>query len=364
MNGVKPVNPIRNETLRRANEEAIYNLYVYLADKTTPEKNETLQSIVRGLESAFRSRKPLEWKDRDIYRLHILKNAVNNNAVLASSRIGNLTRSRSGLTACTFTRPDGNISVVFRGTGKGEWIDNGEGLSGIPEENTYITYGRNGRVIYRQKITKDHASDQQVEALNWFHSIAAKNGWNRLTPITLSGHSKGGNKAQFIAIHSDLVKECYSFDGQGFSPEALAALKTKYGEAYEMRRQNIRSFAADNDYISVLGERLVPEDQIYYFESQAGFHHPEAILDSSGRFRPQCEQGRLSKYVESVSDELMRLDPLIRRYAALGIMNILQRYLGEGVPVNGDAVSVEETIAGIGVALPTILRHLRSSENK
>lgn len=353
------MNLIDNEILKKANEEAIYNIYAYLAHKTTPSEHETFQSIVLGLESALKNPKPDDWKIRDIYRLHILRNAIDRNDVLAQSRIGSLTYSESGLTACFFTKPNGNVSVIFKGTGSGEWIDNGEGLSGIPEENTYIAYGKEGNELYREAVQNDYATDQQVEALNWFLSIAATSGWNNFTDITVSGHSKGGNKAQFITIHSDLVNNCYSFDGQGFSPEALVALKKQYGAKYETRRQNIRSFSTDNDYVNVLGERLVPEKHIYYFESQAGFHYMESMLDSNGQFHPQCGQGKISGYVESVSKELMRMNPFVRQYATLGVMNIFQKYLGEGIPVNGDTVSIEKTIAGTGIAIGALLRRLR-----
>lgn len=355
------MNQLSDAILQKANEQAIYNTYLYLSDKTTPVKNESFQSIILGLENKSKKKMPHIWKDRDIYRLNILKNAISDNKILANSQIINLTRSKSGLTACSFKKPDGNISVVFKGTGSGEWIDNGEGLSGISEKNTYITYGKGGKAIYGQTIQNDYATDQQVAALNWFRSIVAKNNWDIHTAITVSGHSKGGNKAQFIAINSDLVDDCYSFDGQGFSSEALVALKKKYGKKYENRRYNIRSFSADNDYVNVLGERLVPKQNIYYFESWGGIHNIEAILDEKGNLRPQSEQGRLSKYIETFSEDLMQMPPSIRQYATLGIMNIFQKYLGQGVPVNGDSVSTEKTIAGIGVAIGSLFSRFRKN---
>lgn len=352
------MNHIYDDILKNANEEAIYNTYLYLAHKTTPMEQESLQSIVLGMESALKTQGTLDWKDKDIYRLKIIKNAVINNETLADSKIGNLTRSKSGLTACSFTRPNGNVSIAFKGTGSGEWLDSGEGLSGIPEENTYITYAKGGKVISSEIRQNDYATDQQVEALNWFRFIVAKNHWDELTKIAVSGHSKGGNKAQFITIHSDLVSTCYSFSGQGFSPEALTALKKMYGLKYEERRQHILGFAADNDYVNVLGERLVPEKNLYFFKSQAGIHALDAMLDQNGKLRTQAEQGRLSLYIEKVSKELMRMNPSVRQYATLGIMNIFQKYLGEGVPVNGDTVSIEETVAGIGIAIGSLLYQL------
>lgn len=347
------MNPIDSNTLARANEEAIFNLWLYLADKTEPDMHIPFWQIILDLEAALQ-RSPA-WNENDIHRLRILKNAVNRSAVLAESRISNFTHSENGLTACAFTKPNGEVSVVFRGTGSGEWIDNGEGLSGIPEENTYMTFGRNGRLLFRRTVQKDYASGQQAGALNWFHQTAAANGWTASSGITVSGHSKGGNKAQFIAIHSDLVKICCSFNGQGFSPEALTALQKRYKTAFETRRQKIHSFAANNDCVSVLGQPLVPPHHIYYFEAMPWFHPMESMLDFQGQFYPQSEQGMLSRYAESLSQELMSMEPAVRQHIVLGIMNIFQKHLGKGIPVNDDEVSLAQTIMGIRMAVRMLL---------
>lgn len=354
--GGENMNAISLQILAQANEAAIYNIYLYLAHKTTPADNETLWSVIVGLEAELKRQTKHKWKDRDIYRLTILKNAVINNSFLVNTKIGNLTRSKSGLTACSFANQNGEVFIAFKGTGSGEWIDNGEGLSGVPEPNTYITYSQNGNELFKTIIDKDYATEQQVEALNWFNKICAKNGWNNETKIILTGHSKGGNKAQFVTIHSDLAHYCYNFDGQGFSPEAIDDLKCRLGEKFEIRRQKILSFATDNDYVNVLGRRLMPDSNIYYFEAFLGLHYMEAMLDNNGRFNKQSEQGKLSLYVEKVSEQLMNMSPVIRRYATLGVMNIFQKYLGEGTPVNNDSVSIEETIAGLGIAIVSFLQ--------
>jgi len=352
------MNYLDKEILEKANEEAIYNLYLYLAHKATPTENDTLQTITNNLEQAYLTN-PYDWSTKDIRRLHLLKNALINNPFLSLSKIGSLTYSKGGLTACIFTKSDGSISVVFKGTGTGEWIDNGEGLSGIPEENVYATFSQSGEIVNSTSIMKDYATDQQTEALNWFNKTAAQQGWNTNSKITVSGHSKGGNKAQFVAMHSPLVNDCYSFAGQGFSPEALRFMKNQYGEEdYEKLRQRIYNFSAENDYVNVLGSRLVPQSHIYYLKSEAGIHNMEAILDKSGKLRQQCNQGPLSAYAEKLSKDLMKMNPSLRQYATLGIMNIFQKYVGEGVPVNGDSVSTEKTILGIAVAVGSFLRNL------
>ncbi len=345
-------------TQNKADQAAIYNLYLYLAHLTTPSSGDSLRSISENLAVALHAQPSNEPTARVPNQLRILQRAVSRSPTLADSVIGNLTYAKQGLTACTFTDPNGSVFVVFRGAGSGEWIDNGEGLSGIPEPNTYITYDQNGTAQTVRTVQIDYATDQQVEALNWFHRIAAENGWDTTTDLTVSGHSKGGNKAQFITMHSQLVDRCFSFDGQGFSPEAIRDLRKRFGADFEPRRQKLYSLSADNDYINVLGDRLVPPAHVYFLQSVGGWHPLEAILDESGNLRPLCEQGELSQYIQSVSDELMRIRPLFRRYATLGIMNIFQKYLGAGVPVNADAVSTSETIAGIAVAIGAVLQAL------
>ena len=80
--------------------------------------------------------------------------------------------------------------VAFKGTSGGEeWIDNVEGLN---------------------------VSDTrcQREALDFIESLKYEN-------VTTIGHSKGGNKAMYVAITSDKVTRCVAFDAQGFSQKFL-----------------------------------------------------------------------------------------------------------------------------------------------
>ncbi len=352
------MNQIEANILEKANEQAIYNIFLLLSNKIKFVNNEDLSSLTTRLELNLKS-SPDKWNDQEIHRLGILKNAINRNIAPANSKIIEHTRSENGLNACVFMSTDGAASVVFKGTGSGEWIDNGEGLSGIPEENTYITYGVGGRVIALETVFNDYATDQQVQALNWFSKIAAQNGWNTNTTITLSGHSKGGNKAQFIAINSPLVKACYSFDGQGFSPEAISAFKIRLSKDFDKRQRNIYSISTDNDYVNVLGKRLMDQNNIYFFKSNGGLHSMEAVLNKSGEINPQGNQGTLSKYIENISDKLMSLRPIVRQYATLGIMNIFQKHLGKGTPVNDDYVSPEKTIAGLSLGIAALLSQIK-----
>ena len=83
------------------------------------------------------------------------------------------------------------------------------------------------------------------------------------------------------------------------------------------------------------------------------------MLDENGHLRNFTYCGKISSFVKNVSDELMKMPPSVREYATLGVMNVFQKFLGEGNPVNGDSVSIEKTIAGLGVALYPILKQIR-----
>lgn len=351
------------ELLQKATTQAIYNIYSYLIYKYIPYTGETLQSVLKKLNKNL-DQFPESWSVREKLRLKIIENAVASNISYKSTKICDVTYSKDGLTAIAFIDPEGKISVVYKGTGNGEWIDNGEGLSGIPNENKYFSYFKEENLIFREIVKKDYATDQQAEALNWFLKVCAKNNWKNENTITVSGHSKGGNKAQFIAINSDLVDFCFSFDGQGFSPEALDSLKKQYPKKYEARNTRIYSFATDNDYVNVLGKRLMPKENIYYFKGASGLHYMESLLCIDSKFRPSSAQGKLSAFMETISDELMDMKPNIRKYATLGVMNIFQKYFGKGTPVNDDKVSFEVTLAGVAITAAAFLNQFKKLYTK
>ncbi len=337
-----------------AENEAVFNIYLYLIRKTVPHSGESLQTIVAALRRAMARKTPRAWSPRDVQRCYILEGAVKRSPFLAKTCIGDFARSKDGLNACTFIKPDGTLSVVFRGTASGEWIDNGEGLSGIPEENTYLSYNPDGTERGRVIRTHDYASDAQVEALNWFQRVTAL---HRPPHLTVSGHSKGGNKAQFITMQTPRVDTCYSFNGQGFSPEAVTMLQESLGEAFEARRRRLFAVCGENDYVHVLGMPLVPAENTRYVETHSGWHTLAAMLDNKGVFYSQCEQGALPRYVAKVSADLMAKPPRERQFATRGVMNILSRTVGKTSEKNDNRVSVEDTVTGLAVTLHSIYKH-------
>lgn len=331
-----------------ASNEAVFCLITYLFSHYLPERDMTVEDFY----SALLSEKP-SFSEADKKRLGLLKAALRRESVKRTV-ISDASCSREGLCAAVFMGADGRASVVFRGTGSDEWIDNGRGLSGVAEENTYNDYGKGGNILATRILAEDFASDRQAEAVNFFRTLCANKGWSEKDDITLSGHSKGGNKAQFVTMLSPLVSRCFSFDGQGFSPEAVANMYRRLGKRFAVRKGKIHNISSYNDYINVLGVSLASPENTHYLCSSRPYHGIEAILDSHALLTRECKRGQLSLFAGRVSDRLMALPPDKRSYATVGVMSLFDRYLGDG---NGK-IPTEKTLAGLWLAVGSIIAGL------
>lgn len=121
--------------------------------------------------------------------------------------------------AICFTDPNDPDSAVvaFKGTtGQKEWWDNGSGF-GLSD------------------------TEKQKEALEYIENLPYNS-------ITVTGHSKGGNKAQYVTVLSDKVDRCISMDGQGFSQEFL----DRYYAEIEKKGGSITNYYLDGDFVSIL----------------------------------------------------------------------------------------------------------------
>ncbi|MCD7804387.1 MAG: DUF2974 domain-containing protein [Oscillospiraceae bacterium] len=112
--------------------------------------------------------------------------------------------------------PDSAI-VTFNGTSTAEnWYDNGTGL-GVSD------------------------TDTQTAALEYVNSLPYDN-------ISVVGHSKGGNLAQYVTITSDKVDRCVSMDGQGFSQEFI----DKYWAEINLNGDKITNYSLSTDFVHIL----------------------------------------------------------------------------------------------------------------
>lgn len=143
---------------------------------------------------------------------------IRNSDTLSSLRVVDIREGSSGSLAVTIMSGD-DVYVLFKGTGSGEWPDNTQGI-----------------------WATDTAA--QLDAANYVRYVHERFGGN----ITVSGHSKGANKAMYATITTGLAKRCVAFDGQGFGKEFLARYQDEIGKY----RERITAINLDNDFVSAL----------------------------------------------------------------------------------------------------------------
>ncbi len=128
----------------------------------------------------------------------------------------------------SFYNDSGDAIVAFRGTyGVEEWVDNVYGLNSSDTEC-------------------------QRDALKYIESLPHDN-------ITVVGHSKGGNKAMYVAITSEKIGRCVSFDGQGFSKQFM----DKYWLEIDVKAEKITNYSLSCDYIHMLMFPVPESTQLY-----------------------------------------------------------------------------------------------------
>lgn len=81
----------------------------------------------------------------------------------------------------------------------------------------------------------------QKEALDYIECLPYED-------ITVVGHSKGGNKAMYVAVTSGKVSRNISMDGQGFSKEFI----DKYWAEINEKGAIITNYSVSSDYVHVL----------------------------------------------------------------------------------------------------------------
>lgn len=125
----------------------------------------------------------------------------------------------------TFLYED-NLIIVYKGTaGDFEWKDNVEGTYNISD------------------------TKQQRMALSYFDEMVEK--FKDVKKVYVSGHSKGGNKSQYIGVlrgNMSKLERIYSFDGQGFNCIFLK----KYNKEIENNRHKIFNICNEYDYVNIL----------------------------------------------------------------------------------------------------------------
>lgn len=219
---------------------------------------------------------------------------------------------------CTFKDNDGNYYVTYRGTGDGRWGDNGEGIT-MPS------------------TAMQKAAQEYFDAMAEEYLIEAHNNGKR---IIVSGHSKGGNEAQYVFMMSNyeyIIDNCYSLDGQGFSGKALEDFKKKYGDRLGEKLSKMYSVNGKNDYVHDLGYVIIPEENTFFVETTGNsfedYHKLERMIgDRDGNYLGlkwkdkngnPVEQGAVGKLAQKLSKEMMNLDDDDLDGVAMAVMSFL-----------------------------------------
>lgn len=188
---------------------------------------------------------------------------------------------------CFTDEKDKNPCVVFRGTGgtKEAWTDNFEGAF---EEDTRL-----------QKVAEDFI----------------KNECAIYSDIVVTGHSKGGNLAQYVTVCDDRISRCVSFDGQGFGDDFIKKNK----EAIEAASGKICSVSAYNDFVNILLTSIAGTTIYVENGSSAADAHSSVTLftqnsfDANGDIVSTRSRGGVSAVLDHITDRICDLlSPLDR----------------------------------------------------
>ena len=359
MNNLEPIKDA-------ANMEALINVYINInrGNYDPLDGKTTMAEIVEVLakyyedEGAKDSFLPIDGDFltyEDYQRQYqILKNACENNPDFANLIIDNQKNIDGGMYAATFKDSSSNsVHVAFSGTKSDEWLPNGNGLSGLPK---YV----DGSSI--QKLALEYFDKIMEEHARYFEGMK----------IYLTGHSTGGNRAQYITLRSkyrDRITACFSFDGQGMSPEFIEWYMKEYGEAaFKEAVKKMYGLNGKDDYVNILGIAIIPDDQLFYFETPSvknpiAHHFWDVYLNENGEFNQQTERGSLSNFLAGVSEKLMLLDPETRGPATNALMLLLQGD-NPSIDVNGNKLEVnissEEIRKGLEAVLPILIEELKT----
>ena len=167
-------------------------------------------------------------------------------------------------------------------------VDNGPG-GGRGHSAVFLNYDtRDAVVVFKGTQSPEEWGDnfagfnlsdtpQQINALTWFRQVYDRLGLDRFT-VTVTGHSKGGNKSKYVSVLDSRVHHCVSFDGQGFSD----LFTDKYARLLSMRERIIENHSAEYDFVNFLFNAVGSE--AFYIASpleNSGFarsHSPCAMM--------------------------------------------------------------------------------------
>lgn len=218
---------------------------------------------------------------------------------LRNLRVKNVENYKKGMKFACFVDNENNATVVFRGTTNSiEWEDNGQGAY-------------------------EYDTVEQINALEYINNL-------EFTNITVTGHSKGGNKAQYVAVLSPKIIRCISVNGQGFSNEFIK----KYKDEINQNKSKIISISSKYDYVNCIFNSIAEECQFIETEVQINpidYHKANILLDENGNLRPKTNEGIFSKIINYYSIALISdLPEDMQNLIINGMTSIIELILCKG----------------------------------
>ena len=261
--------------------------FTELYDKYSENKeNFTISSIVEGYKNGDYST-PIDIVASDDFDKII--SYIEANPSLMELEVINVSETDSGTHGFCVKDSDNNVTVIYSGdySYSDSWVDNFVGA--VQEDST-----------------------EQENALAFFEeSMKIAESMGEVGNVTVSGHSKGGNLAQYVTILSGKVDYCLSYDGQGFSDLFME----EYGPEIAANGSKITSISANYDFVHCV-LNPIPNAQHYYVDAEmiphelsarslAWFHMPILILDENGNILPFTEQSEFSKTLHVISNVMV-----------------------------------------------------------
>lgn len=245
----------------------------------------------------------------------------------------------SGYKCISVIAPNGDIYVHFRGTGDGYWRYNdaayGEEASPVQKKSTE----------YLQSVIEQYKDRDDISG-NFY----------------VTGHSQGGNTAQYATLaidpkYSDYITQTISLDGPGFSEDVLRQLMMN--PKYEEQLNKIYAVNGYRDYVSALGQvQVVPKDHVYMihtydvgvktdstdianrghavnfmiYQDNNGLHLGDLTpyYDDNGEPNTDSGESDFRKLVVAVNDKVKELNKEDQAFAAMVTMMLLEHKLGDG----------------------------------
>lgn len=189
------------------------------------------------------------------------------------------TTDAGGIRASCFVDANNEATVAFRGTG---------GLYDAWKDNVQGEY--------------DTSTAMQELAEKFINEKCGK-----YDGITVTGHSKGGNLAQYVTIKcGDKVDRCLSYDGQGFNNEFIK----ENAESIKENAGKIKSVCAYSDYVNILLTSIAGET--VYLEMEGNGHYSLPLYelnkkncDENGNYNKSVEQSGIIKGLDKTLDGLV-----------------------------------------------------------